>query len=123
MFGWPSKSSLINFCLTGYVNLREGSELNLQLAVSTVGPISVAIDADHRNFQFYNSGVYDEPDCSSTDLDHAMLVVGYGVDQGIPYWIVKNSWGEDWGMEGYIMMSRFKKNQCGIASLASYPLM
>ena len=104
------------------MDIEKASESQLQAAVASVGPISGAIDADHRSYQLYHSGVYDEPDCSSTELDHGVLVVGYGTHDGKDYWLVKNSWGADWGMAGYIMMSRNKNNQCGIASLASYPL-
>ncbi|ESO95452.1 hypothetical protein LOTGIDRAFT_117223 [Lottia gigantea] len=105
----------------GFTDIPRFSEANLQQAVATVGPVSVAIDASRSTFHFYKSGVYSDPECSSTRLDHGVLAVGYGTE-GSDYWLVKNSWGTVWGMEGYIMMSRNKNNQCGIATSASYPL-
>ena len=98
------------------------SEHSLQAAVATIGPISVCIDASQSSFQLYQSGVYDEPYCYEYDTDHCVLAVGYDTtSSGMEYWIVKNSWGTDWGMQGYIWMSRNKDDQCGIASSASYP--
>ncbi|XP_047677241.1 procathepsin L-like isoform X2 [Tachysurus fulvidraco] len=106
----------------GYVNIKSKDEKALQEAVTFIGPISVAIDAGHISFQLYKSGIYDEPDCSSIGLNHGVLAVGYGRKQNKDYWLVKNSWGLNWGDKGYIKMPRKKHNQCGIDTNASYPL-
>ncbi|XP_037067854.1 procathepsin L-like [Pollicipes pollicipes] len=98
-----------------------GSESHLLDALAGHGPISVSIDASHQSFQLYHSGVYNEPSCSSLLLDHGVLVVGYGTDNGVDYWIVKNSWSANWGEQGYIKMLRNHNNQCGIATQACYP--
>ncbi|KAI8767416.1 cathepsin L1 [Biomphalaria glabrata] len=108
---------------TGYVEVESGSEQALQQAVAEIGPISAAIDASHDSFVYYKSGIYQEPICgnSLTDMDHAILVVGYGTENGQDYWLVKNSWGVAWGDKGYVKMARNQKNNCGIATMASYP--
>jgi len=107
---------------SGWTDLPSGDEDALLQAVATIGPISVAIDASSIMFQLYHSGIYQNPWCSSTNLDHAVLDVGYGTNSnGQPYWLVKNSWGTGWGQQGYFMMARNDGNMCGIATSASYP--
>jgi KDEL-tailed cysteine endopeptidase len=82
-------------------------------------PISVAIEADQSGFQSYKSGVFCG-DCGS-NLDHGVLAVGYGKNEGgMPYWKVKNSWGNEWGENGYIRMCR-GQDMCGISQMSSYP--
>lgn len=94
----------------------------LKNAVATIGPISVGIVA-RSSFQHYHSGIYYEPNCSKSKINHMVLVVGYGTDNHTnrDYWIVKNSFGSDWGNAGYIKMARNRENNCEIASEARYP--
>jgi len=92
---------------------------DLQAAVAA-GPVSIAIEADQSGFQFYSGGVFSDPTCG-LNLDHGVLVVGYGTDGGKNMWIVKNSWGTSWGVNGYIEMIR-GKDECGMNSLPSYPV-
>ncbi|GMT11405.1 hypothetical protein PFISCL1PPCAC_2702, partial [Pristionchus fissidentatus] len=106
----------------GFVRVTMGDEEALKTAVATIGPISVAIDASSNSFGYYSTGVFYDPWCSSTDLDHAILVIGYGTDPDYgDYWLIKNSWGRSWGEEGYGKMARNRDNNCGIATEAVYP--
>jgi len=110
--------------VTGYVNVTSGSEQALMDAVANHGPVAIAIDAAHPEFEFYTSGVYYNPACKNDldSLDHEVLVVGYGTEDGQDYWLVKNSWSIYWGDKGFIKMSRNRGNNCGIATQATYPL-
>jgi len=107
---------------SGCVDVTQNNQLHLKEAVSR-GPVSVAIEADTLIFQFYKGGVVDDVKCG-TNLDHGVLVVGYGSETGKDYWIVKNSWGPHWGDNGYIRIARSNSTHdagiCGIASQPSY---
>lgn len=106
--------------INSFADVQAGNEGALANTVNKQ-PVSVAIDASHTSFQLYRSGIYYEPACSSNNLDHGVLVIGYGSENG-DYYIVKNSWGTGWGMSGYLWMARNRGNNCGIATAASVPL-
>jgi cathepsin L len=82
------------------------------------GPVSVAIEADKSVFQSYRHGVITSRKCG-TKLDHGVLAVGYGTEDGEEYFLVKNSWGASWGVEGYVKIGT--NDVCGILKQASYP--
>lgn len=109
--------------IDGFEDIPENDEVSLKKAAAHQ-PISVAIEADQKAFQLYLGGVFSDDTCG-TELDHGVLVAGYGEDPiGGAYYIVKNSWGGDWGEKGYIRLKagvKAKEGLCGIAMAASYP--
>ncbi len=110
--------------ISSFVDVTPNNTMSLMTAVAQQ-PVSVAVEADGLDWQFYMGGVV--TDACGLNLDHGVLVVGYGTDstQG-DYWKVKNSWGPDWGEEGYIRIGRGSKfdpaGECGILMDPSYPV-
>ncbi|XP_038902939.1 ervatamin-B [Benincasa hispida] len=108
--------------ISGYEKVPANDEKSLKAAVANQ-PVSVAIDAGGYDFQFYSGGVF-SGNCGK-QLNHGVAIVGYGQASNKSYWLVKNSWGTDWGESGYIRMKRDstdKRGTCGIAMMASYPI-
>jgi cathepsin H len=105
----------------GSVNITEGDESELLSAVFEVGPVSIAFEVV-PGFKDYKSGVYVSDVCKNgpADVNHAVLAVGFGTEDGIDYWLVKNSWGTKWGDEGYFKIQR-NVNMCGVAECNAYP--
>ncbi|CAO2207565.1 unnamed protein product [Urochloa humidicola] len=116
-----SPASIVS--IDGYEDVPANDESALKKAVAHQ-PVAVAIEASGSHFQFYSEGVF-AGKCG-TELDHGVAAVGYGVAaDGTKYWVVKNSWGPEWGEKGYIRMARdvdAKEGLCGIAMEASYPV-
>lgn len=110
--------------ITGFVNVTANNEQALKVALVENGPISIAIDASHKSLSFYSHGIYYEPKCGNKldELDHAVLLVGYGQLNGKPYWLVKNSWSNYWGNDGYFLISP-KNNNCGVMTTPTYVTM
>ena len=112
--------------LTSYADVTPKSPAELAAAVAE-GPVAVAIDAAGIGFQLYHGGIMKGGGLfgCGTSLDHGVLVVGYGSENGTDYWLVKNSWGAGWGEKGYFRLARhMDKNDagtCGVQLQPSYP--
>jgi len=105
-----------------YTPIAQGDETAMAQALVSTGPMYIAINANTYQFMYYSAGVLEVEDCANTlyDLDHAVVAVGYGYDSVLQksYWIVRNSWGTDWGENGYVRMAKDEGNMCGVATEA-----
>jgi C1A family cysteine protease len=120
-----SCSVLSKSAITKFVDVTPSSDSAMMAAISKQ-PVSIAIEADQKEFQLYKSGVF-TGNCG-TKLDHGVLLVGYGFFDGVDYWKVKNSWSTSWGDNGYILLGKGPDynggdGQCGLLLQGSYPLL
>ena len=106
-------SSATSVTVTSYVDVTPSNPAQMMAALNEQ-PLAVAIEADKFCFQTYKSGVLTNANCGTT-LDHAVLAVGYGTENGTDYWLIKNSWNTTWGDQGYIKLGRDSLNgTCGV---------
>jgi C1A family cysteine protease len=97
------------------VQCLEDVDVNtLKSTLASVGPLAIAVDAN--DFQMYDSGILE---CTGTDLDHGVLLVGYGTENGTPFWIIKNSWGKNWGEHGFVRVSQAEGANCAVGAYVS----
>ncbi|MEQ2261491.1 hypothetical protein XENORESO_011103 [Xenotaenia resolanae] len=103
-------------------NITAYDEMGMVDAVATHNPVSFAFEVT-EDFMHYHQGVYKSTKCHNTTdkVNHAVLAVGYGQENRTPYWIVKNSWGPNWGIDGYFLIE-MGKNMCGLAACSSFPV-
>jgi len=120
---------------SGYVALKANDYTQLMNS-AVEGPTAISIAAGSAHFKAYHGGIISNEDSCGSSIDHAVQLVGYGVDDSVMYWLVRNSWTEKWGEKGYVRMKRFGEGNepckakhgsqtacgmCGILSASSYP--
>merc|ERR1712238_570485 len=136
-----AEKSSVGATVAEVYNITSGDEDDLVTAIAQVGPVSIAYQVSD-DFRFYQHGVYDSYNATTnstmcqnknTDVNHAVVAIGLGTatsrtddddddnDSSIPYYIVRNSWGKNWGMEGLFWMKR-GENLCGVSDCASFPI-
>ena len=113
-------ASLPKVKISGFRNIAYGDERGLAMAVAQSGPVAIGVDASEWSFAQYRSGIYSSSGCSANNVNHAVIVVGYGSENGKDYWLIKNSWGASWGQGGFMKLARNRGNMCGVATVASY---
>jgi C1A family cysteine protease len=123
-------TNVVNTDVSRFVDVQVNSDSAMMTALAQQ-PVSVAIEADQRDFQLYSSGVFTS--ACGTNLDHGVVLVGYGAMNGLDYYILRNSWGTSWGSSGYMYLGRGTDpstgklynngaGQCGVLGEGSYPV-
>lgn len=127
-FVYPGVKGICNYkradavaTVTGSIAIPYQDEKTLQWAVATIGPITTSINNDYAPINNYTGGIFDDVKCVEF-MGAAVTIVGYGTENGKDFWIVKTSFGDDWGEKGYIRVARNKNNMCGLATIAQYPI-
>lgn len=118
--GTCQKCTSAGVSFSGCYDVTPKDQVSLMAAVAKQ-PVVIAIEADTRYFQSYSGGILDSPTCG-TSLDHAVEIIGYGSENGVDYWTVRNSWSSSWGEQGYVRIKKTSStNDIGICGLADQP--
>ncbi|CAG2119080.1 unnamed protein product [Medioppia subpectinata] len=109
--------------LGGYMTTGHGDQEDVLSTFIMNSPLVVDVNANTTAWQTYRGGILDDPHCSNTmdAMDHSLLLVGYGSENGTDYWIARNSWGKNWGENGYVRVIQ-NKNMCGIGNRIAQPV-
>jgi C1A family cysteine protease len=116
--------SQVNLGTIKYTDIKQGDEKGLADALVKYGPMFIGLHVSDDALMFYQSGVVKINNCKNgrNDIEHALALVGYGYDNSLKlsYWTIKNSWGADWGENGYVRLAKDAGNMCGVTTLASW---
>jgi len=104
--------------ITGYEELPANDAQALMEAVATVGPVVVNVDAS--GWYMYQGGIYDACNKTHPITNHAVVLVGYGQENGVKYWLIRNSWGTQFGENGYMRLRRYDDEPCGVDTYPQY---
>lgn len=116
-----SQYNKFNFTIKSIFEDHHNDEENLLHTVAISGSIVITININNESFMRYSSGVYYEDNCSHV-TNHAVLLVGFGSENGEDFWVIQNSFGVRWGEEGFIRVARNRENHCGVASESIFPV-
>lgn len=106
-----------------YARIKPGDEEKMKEVIATLGPLACSMNADLVTFEQYSGGIFNDDQCNEGEVNHSVVVVGYGTENGRDYWIIKNSYSENWGENGFMKLPRNENSFCGIASECSYPIL
>ncbi|XP_055855598.1 procathepsin L [Episyrphus balteatus] len=113
----------IGIKIRDYASIKPGDEERMKEVIATLGPIACSMQASLNSFQLYKGGLYTDDECNKGEVNHSVVVVGYGQANGRDYWIIKNSYSPNWGENGFMKLPRNEDGFCGIASECSYPVL
>lgn len=118
-----SSYSKFGIDIKGYSFVVSDDEAQMRRTISKVGPIIGLIAISNEEFLRYSSGIFIQKNCTASETNHALLLIGYGEENGTKYWIAQNSYGANWGDSGYIKVATRRASHCGIETEVFFPIL